>query len=639
MYTKHKISLFLFLLLFAVVKNPAQGQVVSNLERFEADFDRGCAPFKVVITETDTFDAETVIQYDFNNDGIYQGFEEGEEISYVYDTAGTYTIIQLAGIDIPGVSKLDTLEITVFKATNPEFSVFTCAGNRATIKIEPDQYDQFNILYTPTDSIIVDQGDEIPSFNYPPGTHSISVRGLFLNGKDNCPFVAKNFTTIENLLPSDFNQVAVLNTDASSGALEIQYQLSPNVIYQLQKADNVPSGFQPVQYLDNATTSLILDSVNTETSLQIYRIGAYDGCQNTFLYSDTLSTILLDVTAESGQNRIEWNSYPLSFSQYELSKDGSFFRSFNNVNLKTFVDNEVNCFQDYCYRVSYRNTMGGVSYSDTVCVQSFIIYFPPPIKNTTVSVEGENIELKWTDPDNINVTSYYIQRQVDDDVFATIDSTTIREYTDMMLETDARGYCYRINYLDECRNRSNLGDLACSIFLTIEDNQLLEWNQNTGWNNGIQQYIVEVYSENGSLVNEINVGGNKWYEDTTFLTEQSLLFRIRSESNDDPSQIAYSNFVVKEVEAILWIPNSFTPNGDGLNDFFKPEGTLMKEFEMKIYTRYGDLIYSTEDQNKGWDGTYNGKEMPAVTYIYRVKATDNLDKDINRTGKLLLIRH
>ena len=97
--------------------------------------------------------------------------------------------------------------------------------------------------------------------------------------------------------------------------------------------------------------------------------------------------------------------------------------------------------------------------------------------------------------------------------------------------------------------------------------------------------------------------------------------------------------MIQQVESVLWLPYSFTPNGDGLNDFFKPEGTQMREFSMRIFTRYGDLIYSTEDQNLGWDGTYNGEDMPPVTYIYKMDATDELDKKYNKTGQLLLIRH
>jgi gliding motility-associated-like protein len=627
------------MLIFTVCYHTVESQVSSYLGRFEADYDRGCTPFKIILTETDTFPPSTVIQYDFTNNGVFVGFEEGEEISHTYDSAGDYTIIQLTGIDIPGISKLDTLDVTVIESMDPEFSIFTCENNGAKIDILPDLYDQYKVFYTPDDSITVQSGEMVPSFIYPPGTHSVTVRGLITGGKDNCASTVKSFTTIENLLPADFNSLRVTEQNSITGSIDLVYQLPPNVIYELQIAEDFPSGFQFVQYLDNSGLSLTIDSINTADNLQIFRISAYDACQEKYLYSDTISSIILQATAENSQNRIEWNSFPPGFNEYELYRNNQFLQSFDNRNVKIYIDHEVECFFEYCYILQYSNSGGGISISDTACVESFKIYFPPSIKNTTASVVGDNIQLNWDDPDNILITSYFIQRQVEDDVFATIDSTFTQQYTDINLDINANSYCYRINYLDECRNRSNLGDLTCAVLLTIEDNQLLEWNNYTGWLNGVAGYIVEVYDEGGILQDEINVGTNTWYEDSAFLTNQIRQYRIRAESNDASPLVAYSNYVVKEVESILWLPNSFTPNGDGLNDFFKPEGTQMKEFMLQIYTRYGDLIYTTENQNMGWDGTYNGKDMPPVTYIYKMEATDDLDKKYNKTGQLLLIRH
>jgi hypothetical protein len=427
----------------------ASAQVSSNLGRFEADFDRGCAPLKVILTEKDTFPASTVIQYDFTNNGNFVGFEDGEEISYTYDTAGNYTIIQLTGIDIPGVSKLDTLDITVFESISPDYAIYTCENNGAMIEIFPDQYDRHKIYFTTNDSLVVDQGAIVPPFNFPPGTHSITVKGLFADGKENCAVTTKSFNTIENLLPAELNQVAIYERNTITGSVELQYFLPPDVIYDLQKAENVPGGFQSLQYLDNASASIIVDSIDTKDIIQIFRISAFDACQNKRVYSDTISTITLDVLAENSQNRIQWNTFPISFNEYELKRNDQPFQNFNNEGLKIYIDHEVECFNNYCYSIQYTNTKGGRSLSDTMCVESFKIYYPPSIKNTTVSVDGKSIGLSWDDPENVIITSYFLQRQVEDDVFATIDSTLSKQYIDLDLDTDTRSYCYRVNYLDE----------------------------------------------------------------------------------------------------------------------------------------------------------------------------------------------
>ena len=73
----------------------------------------------------------------------------------------------------------------------------------------------------------------------------------------------------------------------------------------------------------------------------------------------------------------------------------------------------------------------------------------------------------------------------------------------------------------------------------------------------------------------------------------------------------------------LWIPNSFTPNGDGLNDIFKPKTLAeLEEYSMLIFNRWGQLIFESNDINKGWDGKYKGKQVESGVYTYRIEATD-----------------
>lgn len=72
----------------------------------------------------------------------------------------------------------------------------------------------------------------------------------------------------------------------------------------------------------------------------------------------------------------------------------------------------------------------------------------------------------------------------------------------------------------------------------------------------------------------------------------------------------------------LNIPNSFTPNGDGRNDYFIPRQLLssaVEEFSMRIMNRWGEVIFKTEAiDGRGWDGKYGGKEQPVGVYIYLI---------------------
>ena len=78
----------------------------------------------------------------------------------------------------------------------------------------------------------------------------------------------------------------------------------------------------------------------------------------------------------------------------------------------------------------------------------------------------------------------------------------------------------------------------------------------------------------------------------------------------------------------LWIPNSFTPNGDGLNDIFKPETIAeLENYSMLIFNRWGQQIFESNDISKGWDGKYKGKAVPLGVYTYHIEATDKLTKE------------
>jgi gliding motility-associated-like protein len=83
-------------------------------------------------------------------------------------------------------------------------------------------------------------------------------------------------------------------------------------------------------------------------------------------------------------------------------------------------------------------------------------------------------------------------------------------------------------------------------------------------------------------------------------------------------------FKVIEVrdEFSIYIPNTFTPNGDNLNDVFNIKGVGIKTegYLMEIYNRWGDLVYSTKELTKGWDGTVNGLNAENGVYVYKVKA-------------------
>ena len=88
----------------------------------------------------------------------------------------------------------------------------------------------------------------------------------------------------------------------------------------------------------------------------------------------------------------------------------------------------------------------------------------------------------------------------------------------------------------------------------------------------------------------------------------------------------------------IYVPNSFTPNRDGINEVFKAEGEGILEFTFEIYNRWGEMIWNTGDIDNAWDGTYKGLPVEGGVYVYQIELVSiNLDP-ISLYGKVVLFK-
>ena len=88
----------------------------------------------------------------------------------------------------------------------------------------------------------------------------------------------------------------------------------------------------------------------------------------------------------------------------------------------------------------------------------------------------------------------------------------------------------------------------------------------------------------------------------------------------------------------IYIPNTFTPNGDGKNDLFYVYGHSITQLELKIFNQWGQFIFLSNNQNTGWNGLSNGRMQPATVYVYTLKATINGGREVFKNGSVTLIR-
>jgi gliding motility-associated-like protein len=90
----------------------------------------------------------------------------------------------------------------------------------------------------------------------------------------------------------------------------------------------------------------------------------------------------------------------------------------------------------------------------------------------------------------------------------------------------------------------------------------------------------------------------------------------------------------------IYIPNTFTPDGDLRNPSFMPKGEGVKEYEIRIFNRWGEEVFRSKDLEQGWDGVVvsTGDEAQQDIYSYVIKTIDYTDKKYTYRGQVNLFR-
>jgi gliding motility-associated-like protein len=138
----------------------------------------------------------------------------------------------------------------------------------------------------------------------------------------------------------------------------------------------------------------------------------------------------------------------------------------------------------------------------------------------------------------------------------------------------------------------------------------------------------------------------KW-SPATYLNNGNIVNPIASIPNDQLFQVEVmdergckSTDVVNVqvfIDDDIYVPSSFTPNNDGKNDLFRviaPPGTV---YVFEVYNRWGQRIFSTSDQQKGWDGKVKGMLQPSGVFVWFLKAKTRQGKQVEKKGTVMLV--
>ena len=94
-----------------------------------------------------------------------------------------------------------------------------------------------------------------------------------------------------------------------------------------------------------------------------------------------------------------------------------------------------------------------------------------------------------------------------------------------------------------------------------------------------------------------------------------------------------------KTNADIFMPNAFSPNSDGKNDVFKPILIGISRLNVfSIFNRWGQMVYTTSQNGKGWDGTIHGVKQEPGTYVYMVQGIDYLGRTVTKKGAFTLVR-
>jgi gliding motility-associated-like protein len=100
--------------------------------------------------------------------------------------------------------------------------------------------------------------------------------------------------------------------------------------------------------------------------------------------------------------------------------------------------------------------------------------------------------------------------------------------------------------------------------------------------------------------------------------------------------------IIKTVQVLpdfhVYVPNAFTPNGDGRNDQFIPVSRGVTKYKIQVFNRYGELVFSSEEPESGWDGTYQGVECKQDVYNWRLIVQSVQGESREMTGSILLMK-
>lgn len=464
-------------------------------------------------------------------------------------------------------------------------------------------------------------------------------------------------------LPPRLLSVSVLH---ETGSTVINWSPSPStgvaayIIYSYKSGDAMPVD----TVRDPLATSWTIPGNASKYFSVSYVVSSMRLPRCTSAFSNVVNTIFCEAVTDTCNNsiNINWNaypSYPFKVNNYSVlvSENGGDFvpsastdQSINTFSLKNF---QVNT--EYCIVVRAILENGTFSGSNKACTGTNMKRPPAWINADFATIDNNNrISLSFTIDPVSELSKYSLERKNRSKgpfrEIAVLTSTTGNIlYTDYKADPDSM-YHYRLSAVNGCGNRVSLSNISSNIVPVAvnEGNDIkINWNPYLEWAGGISGYFLFANTGNGYIeiasVNQSDTTYLLKYSDLMYqVSGKNLCFIIKASEGNNPHGISgktESSFTCIESLEKVTVPNLFTPDGDLINDHFRPVLSFNPDnYKLIITDSFGKRLFESIDPLETWDGTVDNKPLGQGVYIWYLRLTTPSGNEIKKTGTVTILR-
>ncbi len=235
---------------------------------------------------------------------------------------------------------------------------------------------------------------------------------------------------------------------------------------------------------------------------------------------------------------------------------------------------------------------------------------------------------------------------------------TLFTVRDISARPNQMNFVYYVEVIDTCNMPVKVSNKFRTIYLSGNSNKdqmenNLKWSANIYVDSSAQER--DVYSLYRGINNDYTPDPIRtlWSNQLAYLDNISseihsgdkFCYRLKlTQAPSDTFEIAdtsVSNEICFKMEPDVFIPNSFTPNEDGINEVWRPKTSYIipfKNYSLKVFDRWGKLAFETTNPLEGWNGQRNDGEAPVGIYVYRLEIVTVYGSTIEHRGRFNLVR-